>query len=313
MSQSTCRLAIHGGAGVIDRASLTPERETAFRDALQRIAQAAWARLLDGASALDVVEQAVRDLEDFPLFNAGHGAVLNGDGVAELDASIMDGRTRRAGAIAAARTTMHPVSVARAVMERSEHVLLAGAGADRFAALHGLELAPAAYFITAERAEQQRLAAARGRVTLDHDAMFNAQDKTGTVGAVARDAQGHLAAATSTGGMTNKAVGRVGDSPVVGAGTWAEDTSCAVSATGHGEYFLLSALAHEVHARIALAGAELDSACVAALARVAELGGTGGLIAIDHRGAIATPYNTEGMYRATVGADGVVRVAIYAE
>lgn len=313
MTQTPCRLAIHGGAGVIDRASLTPAREAEFRAALERIATAAWARLMDGASALDAVELAVRELEDFPLFNAGHGAVLDSDGIAELDASIMDGRTRRAGAIAAARTTRHPVSVARAVMERSEHVLLAGSGADRFAALHGLELAPPAYFITPARAEQQRLAAASGRVTLDHDAMFNAQDKAGTVGAVARDARGHLAAATSTGGMTNKAVGRVGDSPIVGAGTWAEDASCAVSATGHGEYFLLSALAHEVHARIVFAGADLDAACAGALARVAELGGTGGLIAIDHRGAIATPFNSEGMYRATVAADGVVRVAIYAE
>ncbi|MCC6591875.1 MAG: isoaspartyl peptidase/L-asparaginase [Xanthomonadales bacterium] len=313
MPEQACRLAIHGGAGVIDRAALTPAREAEFRGALQWIAAAAWARLVAGASALDVVELAVRDLEDFPLFNAGHGAVLNSDGVAELDASIMDGRTRRAGAIAAARTTRHPVSVARAVMERSEHVLLAGGGADRFAALHGLELAPPAHFITAARAAPQRLAAERGRVTLDHDAIFNPADTAGTVGAVARDAQGHLAAATSTGGMTNKHVGRVGDSPIVGAGTWAEDASCAVSATGHGEYFLLSALAHEVHARIALTGADLKSAGAAALARVAELGGSGGLIAIDHRGEIATPYNSEGMYRATVGADGVLRVAIYAD
>ncbi len=311
-----CRLVIHGGAGVIDRRSLTPAREAEFRAALARIATAAWARLVAGDTALDVVESAVRDLEDFPLFNAGRGAVLNADGVVEMDASIMDGRTRRGGAVAAVRTAMHPVSLARAVMERTEHVLLVGEGAERLAATVGAERAPQTYFITAERAEQQRLAARQGKVTLDHDPLFNVpdpKDKRGTVGAVARDANGHLAAATSTGGMTNKHPGRVGDTPIVGAGTWAEDATCAVSATGHGEYFLLSALAHDVHARIAYGGVDLDSACAGALGRVGELGGTGGLIAIDRDGAIAMPYNSEGMYRACVSNDGVVRVAIYAE
>ncbi len=313
---NACRLVIHGGAGVIDRRSLTPEREAEFRAALARIAAAAWARLIAGAGALDVVESAVRDLEDFPLFNAGRGAVLNADGVVEMDASIMDGHTRRGGAVAAVRTAVHPISLARAVMERTEHVLLVGEGAERLAATVGAERAPQAYFITPERAEQQRLAARQGKVTLDHDPLFNApdpKDKRGTVGAVARDANGHLAAATSTGGMTNKHPGRVGDTPVVGAGTWAEDATCAVSATGHGEYFLLSALAHDVHARMAYGGATLDVACAGALGRVEALGGTGGLIAIDRDGAIAMPYNSEGMYRACVGEDGVVRVAIYSE
>ena len=311
---SRCRLAIHGGAGVIDRASLTPAREAEFRAALERIAGAAWARLQAGASALDVVESAVRDLEDFPLFNAGHGAVLNADGVAELDAAIMDGRTRAAGAVAAAQSPTHPVSLARAVMERTEHVLLVGAGADRLAQELGLEQSSPAYFITAERAQQQRLAAASGKVTLDHDAMYNGPDpadKTGTVGAVARDAQGHLAAATSTGGMTNKHPGRVGDTPLIGAGTWAEDQSCAVSATGHGEFFMRSALAHDVHARMVYGQAGLDAACAGALGRVDELGGTGGLIAIGRDGEIALSFNSEGMYRAWVGDDGVLRVAIY--
>ena len=311
-----CRLAIHGGAGVIDRATLTPERETEFRFALAHIAGAAWARLQAGTSALDVVEQAVRDLEDFPLFNAGHGAVLNADGVAEMDASIMDGRTRAAGAVAGVKTPTHPVSLARAVMERSEHVLLVGEGADRFAHECGIEQADSAHFITAERAEQQRLAALSGRVTLDHDPLYigpNPGDKTGTVGAVARDAHGHLAAATSTGGMTNKHAGRAGDTPIIGAGTWAEDQSCAVSATGHGEFFIRSALAFDVHARMVYAGADLSVACQGALARVGELGGTGGLIAVDRDGEIALPYNSEGMYRAWVGGDGHLRVAIYAE
>lgn len=315
MDSTLCRLAIHGGAGVIDRASLTPEREAAFRDALTRIAAAAWRQLLAGASALDVVEQAVRDLEDFPLFNAGHGAVLNAEGVAEMDASIMDGRTRAAGAVAGARTPRHPISLARAVMERSEHVLLVGTGADQLAVELGVEQAPADYFITAERAEQQRLAASQGKVTLDHDPLYNGPsptDKSGTVGAVARDAHGHLAAATSTGGMTNKHPGRAGDTPIIGAGTWAEDASCAVSATGHGEFFIRSALAHDVHARMVYGEQSLSAACAGALARVDALGGTGGLIAISRDGEVALPYNSEGMYRAWVAADGELQVAIYA-
>lgn len=313
---SRCRLAIHGGAGVIDRRSLSPEREAEFRAALGRIAGAAWARLQAGDSALDVVESAVRDLEDFPLFNAGHGAVLNADGVAELDAAIMDGRTRAAGAVAAAKTPTHPVSLARAVMETTEHVLLVGDGADRLARELALEQSPPDYFITAERAEQQRLAARSGKVTLDHDPLYNGPeptDKTGTVGAVARDANGHLAAATSTGGMTNKHPGRVGDTPVIGAGTWAEDQSCAVSATGHGEYFLRSALAFDVHARMVYGNADLASACSGALGRVEVLGGNGGLIAIGGDGAISLSFNSEGMYRAWVGADGALKVAIYGD
>jgi beta-aspartyl-peptidase (threonine type) len=313
---SRCRLAIHGGAGVIDRGSLTPAREAEFRAALTRIGGAAWAKLQSGASALDVVESAVRDLEDFPLFNAGHGAVLNADAVAELDAAIMDGRTRAAGAVAAAKTPTHPISLARAVLERSEHVLLVGEGADRFASAHALEQSPPDYFVTAERAEQQRQAAASGRVTLDHDALYNGpnpRDKTGTVGAVARDARGHLAAATSTGGMTNKHPGRVGDTPVIGAGTWADDASCAVSATGHGEFFLRSALAYDVHARLVYGNADLATACASALGRVGELGGSGGLIAIGREGAVSLSFNSEGMYRAWVAGDGVLRVAIYGD
>ena len=312
---SRCRLVIHGGAGVIDRASLTAEREAEFRRALNAIAADAYARLQTGATAIDVVENAVMALEDFPLFNAGHGAVLNADGVAELDASIMDGTTRAAGAIAAARTPRNPIQLARAVMDRTEHVLLAGAGTDRLAAELGLPQVGPDYYVTAERAEQQRLAARLGKVTLDHDAVFNApspSDKTGTVGAVARDAHGHLAAATSTGGMTNKRVGRCGDTPIIGAGTWADDATCAVSATGHGEYFIRSALAYDVHARIAYGAQLLMDAGRAALARVQSLGGTGGLIAIDAGGNIAMPYNSEGMYRAWVGSDGAVNVAIYA-
>lgn len=316
MDLSRCRIAIHGGAGVIDRASLSAEREAAFREALAGIASRAWLSLKQGMSALDVVELAVRELEDFPLFNAGRGAVLNADGIVELDASIMDGRSRAAGAVAAVRTATHPVTLARAVMERTEHVLLVGEGADRLAAALKLERSPPEYFVTAERAAQQKLAARLGKVTLDHDPLYHGldpKDQRGTVGAVARDAWGHLAAATSTGGMTNKHPGRAGDTPVIGAGTWAEDATCAVSATGHGEYFIRSALAHDVHARMRYGGASLAEACAGALGRVAELGGDGGLIAIGYDGSVALPYHSEGMYRAWVEGDGVLRVAIYAE
>lgn len=310
-----CRLAIHGGAGVIDRASLSPAREAEFRGALARIAGDAWHALMHGASALDVVEQAVCDLEDFPLFNAGHGAVLNAEGLAEMDAAIMDGHTRRAGAVAGVLSPKHPVSLARAVMEQSEHVFLVGPEADRFAQLCAVPRMPPSYFITPERAEQQRQAAALGRITLDHDALYNQgalRDKTGTVGAVARDLDGHLAAATSTGGMTNKRPGRVGDSPVIGAGTFADDDSVAVSATGHGEYFIRAVLAHDIHARMTYGRQPLAEASREALAKVRALGGSGGLIAVDRDGELALPYNTEGMYRAWVGADGQIQVAIYA-
>ncbi len=309
-----CRLVIHGGAGVIDRASLSANREAQFRQALQDIAAAAFERLTSGASALEVVESAVMALEDFPLFNAGHGAVLNADGIAELDASIMDGATRSAGAVAAVRTSRNPVQLARAVMAQTEHVLLAGEGGDRLAAELGLPQVEGAYFVTKERAHQQALAARLGKVTLDHDSAYNGpapNDKSGTVGAVARDMCGHLAAATSTGGMTNKRAGRCGDTPIIGAGTWADDDSCAVSATGHGEYFMRTVLAYDVHARLRYGGQSLIDAGNAALASVAALGGTGGLIAVDRYGEIAMPFNSEGMYRAWVGADGLVNVAIY--
>jgi isoaspartyl peptidase/L-asparaginase-like protein (Ntn-hydrolase superfamily) len=201
-------------------------------------------------------------------------------------------------------------------MEQTDHVLIAGGGSDRLAAALGIPQVEPDYYITAERAQQQRLAAQLGKVTLDHDSVYNGPaptDKSGTVGAVARDDRGHLAAATSTGGMTNKRVGRCGDTPIIGAGTWADDATCAVSATGHGEYFIRVALAHDVHARMAYGGAALQDAANAALVRIAAMGGTGGLIAIDTEGRLALPYTSEGMYRAWVGADGQVRVAIYAD
>jgi L-asparaginase / beta-aspartyl-peptidase len=258
-----------------------------------------------------VVEFAIQELENFPLFNAGRGAVLNAQAEVEMDASIMDGRDRACGAVAAAKTPKHPISLARAVMEKTEHVLLVGAGADLLAQSLGITQMPLSYFVTEERAAQQRQAATLGKVTLDHDSIFNPADKKGTVGAVARDAFGNLAAGTSTGGMTNKMPGRCGDTPVIGAGTWADNQTLAVSATGHGEFFIRNAVCYDLHAQMLYGNLSLAIAAERCFARVGAMGGTGGVIAIDHLGNVALPYNSEGMYRAWF--DGLeLRVAIYA-
>jgi L-asparaginase/beta-aspartyl-peptidase (threonine type) len=256
----------------------------------------------------------VVELEDCEFFNAGRGAVLNADGEVELDAAIMDGRDRRAGAICAARRVRNPIRAARAVLEGGEHVLLAGDGADRFAESRGLPLAGADWFVLPERRAQLASAKAEGRVSLDHDERWDAVErKSGTVGAVARDARGHLAAATSTGGMTNKAAGRVGDSPVIGAGTFADDATCAVSATGHGEFYLRRVLAHEIHARMRYGGQGLAAAAASAMAAIDAMGGSGGLVAVGHDGEVVLPFNSPGMYRAWLDAHGAVRVGIYPE
>jgi L-asparaginase / beta-aspartyl-peptidase len=310
---SAIRFALHGGAGVIDRTAFSTEREAVYRAELERITRIAYSVLFAGASALDAVELAVRELEACEYFNAGRGAVLNADGEVELDASIMDGQSRAAGAVAAARTPQFPVSLARAVLREGSHVLLTSAGADRFANEQGVAQVSPEHFIIDARRAQLADAKAAGRISLDHDERYPDPKKMGTVGAVARDTRGHLAAATSTGGMTNKRPGRVGDTPIIGAGTWADDATVAISATGHGEFFMRSVLAYQVHARIAFAGASLDAACAAALQEVSALGGSGGLIAIDHSGAIALPFTSPGMYRGWVAADGQVRVAIYRE
>jgi beta-aspartyl-peptidase (threonine type) len=315
-SVGKARFALHGGAGVIERAQFSPDREQRYKAALADIAERARGGLLMGVSAVEVVEQAVRELEDCPYFNAGYGAVLNADGVVELDAAIMDGRDRACGAVSGLRHFRHPVSVAGAVMREGTYVLLAGDGAEQFAVREGFERTAEGSLIIPERFEQLKLARRDNRVSLDHDQHFGGfdpNDKSGTVGAVARDLKGHLAAATSTGGMTNKHRGRVGDSPLIGCGTWADDSTVCVSTTGHGEYFIRAQVAYDIHARMTYAGASLTKAAQAALARVAEMGGSGGLIAIDHSGRVALPFNSGGMYRAWLGADGEVRVAIHGD
>ncbi len=313
-------LALHGGAGTIARTSLTPTLEADYRAALRAALATGTGLLAQGAPALDAVEATVRSLEDCPLFNAGRGAVFTHEGHHEMDAALMDGASRRAGAVAGVRQVQNPIRAARLVMEATEHVLLAYPGADDLAREHGLPMQPAAYFFTQQRFDQLQEAIAAGRMQLDHAASpaggspAPAADpnwKKGTVGAVARDLRGHLAAATSTGGMTNKRYSRIGDTPLIGAGTWA-DGHCAVSCTGHGEFFMRAVVGYDVACLLEYKGLSLAEACrVVVHDKLAPVGGEGGLIAVDAAGNLALPFNSEGMYRASRNAAGEELVAIY--
>ncbi|HEY6516633.1 MAG TPA: isoaspartyl peptidase/L-asparaginase [Steroidobacteraceae bacterium] len=299
-------IAIHGGAGAVPRNTLTAERERLYRDGLAVALDAGYTTLEKGGSSLDAVTVAVRILEDNPLFNAGRGAALTREGTAELDAAIMEGRQQRAGAVATVQHVKNPVELARRVMEKSRHVLLVGAGAEEFALEEGLALVPNTYFRTDERRAQLE-SERNGRSVSD---LFPSSQ--GTVGAVALDAAGDLAAATSTGGMTNKRQGRVGDSPIIGAGTYAKNGVCAVSATGHGEYFIRTVAAHHICAAVEFRGLALPAAVRELLhEKLRELGGSGGVIAIDHGGRIVTDFSTEGMFRGGRDSSGLRRIDIY--
>jgi beta-aspartyl-peptidase (threonine type) len=307
-------LVVHGGAGVGPRGKLTAEREAQCRADLEAALKAGRQALQrDGGTALDAVEAAIKVLEDSPRFNAGKGAVFSHDGRNELDASIVEGKERRAGAVAGLTCIKNPISAARAVLEKSEHVFLSGRGADLFATKQGLEVVDPSYFWTRERWQQlqdalrEEEARPKGAGTPPP-----ASRRMGTVGAVALDRQGNLAAGTSTGGMTNKRYNRVGDSPVIGAGTYADNAACAVSCTGHGEVFIRYSVAHDVVARMKYKGQSVAEAARDALGQLPkEDGGTGGLIALDAKGQFAAPYNTAGMYRGWITADGQIHVAIY--
>jgi beta-aspartyl-peptidase (threonine type) len=288
-------IAIHGGAGAMPRRKMTPAAAARYKAGLARALDAGFEVLRRGSS-VDAVCAAVVELEDLPLFNAGRGACYNTDEKHELDASVMDGATLRAGAVAAVSRIRNPVLAARAVMEKSRHVLLAGRGAERFARAHGLPLVDESYFHT-----QSRLRALREKLQGHH----------GTVGAVALDANGNLAAATSTGGYTGKLPGRVGDSPIIGAGNYADNAACAVSGTGLGEAFIRGVLAYDVAARMNYLHEPLAKAARAAMRKLAALQGDGGLIAVDHRGNIVMPFNSEGMYRAALDRRGRRTIAIY--
>jgi len=312
MNPKTYSLAVHGGAGTIS--SSGEAAEAPYHAGLHDALLAGQAVLAAGGSALDAVIASVIELEDCPLFNAGHGAVFNADEEHELDAGVMDGRTQAAGAVAGMRTLRNPVSGAAAVLRDGRCVLLGVHGEAALARRHGLVQVETSYFSTPNRLAQLRMVQARAHAdaVLDHDGPVG--PRFGTVGAVARDRHGHLAAATSTGGMTNKMPGRVGDSPIVGAGVYADDASCAVSATGTGEHFIRACLAHDVHARMIYGGLDVALAASRALHEsVGPLGGQGGLVAVGADGHIAMPYNTAGMYRGWVCEGDAACTAIFGE
>jgi beta-aspartyl-peptidase (threonine type) len=312
-------LVIHGGAGTILKKNMTPEKEVLYREALTNALQRGYELLKSGKSSLDAVEASIHILEDSPLFNAGKGAVFTHDGKNELDASIMDGKTLSAGAVAGVTKIRNPISAARLVMEKSEHVMMISKGAERFAKEEGLELVDPKYFWTQERWNglQQALKEDSTRAVLDHGSkqsklgIQNIDSKFGTVGAVALDLQGNLAAGTSTGGMTNKKYGRVGDTPIIGAGTYANNETVGVSCTGWGEFYIRNVAAYDVSALMDYKGLSVDEASRIVIDKIDKMGGDGGLIALDKDGNVAMPFNTAGMYRGTVTEDGKIEVQIY--
>lgn len=308
-------IAIHGGAGAITRALLSQEQELRYIQALSDIVETGQRMLEDGRSALDVVTEAVRLLEECPLFNAGIGAVYTRDETHELDACVMDGNTLNAGAVAGVSHLRNPILAARLVMEHSPHVMMIGEGAENFAIAQGMERVSADIFSTPERYAQLLAAQSAGETVLDHSATpLDENNKMGTVGAVALDMFGNLAAATSTGGMTNKLPGRVGDSPLVGAGCYANNASVAVSCTGTSEVFIRALAAYDIAALMDYGGLSLSEACErVVMEKLPALGGSGGLIAVDHEGNVALPFNSEGMYRAWGYAGDTPTTGIYRE
>ena len=323
-------LAVHGGAGTILRSLMTPELEAEYRGGLEDGLRAGWDMLQRGGSSLDAVEAAVVSLEDFPLFNAGRGSVFTHEGKNEMDAAIMDGHMLDAGSVAFVKNVKNPIKLARLVMEKTEHILLAGNGASEFAREMAVEFADDAYFFTEHRYEQLLKAREEGVVQLDHradeielleaavgsninpESQIRTPKPIGTVGAVACDVNGRLAAATSTGGMTNKKFGRVGDTPIIGSGNYA-DPVCAVSCTGHGEYFMRGVTAYDVAARMKYKDLSLEDAARETIEHLTAIQGEGGLIAVDSKGNLTLPFNCEGMYRGWVAEGGVMGTAIYRE
>src|ERR1035437_9889307 len=301
-------IAVHGGAGTINVSEMTADKEAIYRKALETATLAGYSVLEKGGNSLDAVEAAVIELENEPLFNAGRGAVFTNDGRHEMDAAIMEGKSLRAGAVTSIRNVRNPVSLALAVMEQSEYVFLSGNGAEDFAKKVNLPFEPDSYFDTELRRGQWMAVKDSDTVLLDHKEI----KKFGTVGAVALDAQGNIAAATSTGGMTNKRFGRIGDSPVIGAGTYANNNSCAISCTGHGEYFIRSVAAYDISCLMEYKGLSLHEACrIVVMDKLVKMGGEGGLIAIDKSGNIELPFNSDGMYRGWKKNGEKIGTAIY--
>jgi len=317
-AQHNWSLTIHGGAGVISRDRLTEEKDAEIRAALGKALDIGGAILADGGTSMDAVQATIMSLENDPNFNAGRGAVFTFEGRNEMDASIMDGRTRQAGAVAGATTTKNPILLARAIMENSVHVMLSGEGANIFSREQGLEQAGPDWFATPNRRKQleeykRRLSSEESGPEGKNVSFIDIDMKYGTVGAVAVDQSGNMAAGTSTGGMTGKRWNRIGDSPIIGAGTYADNRACAISATGSGEYFIRLGVAHEICARIRFEGEDVQTAADHVIAELGELGGTGGVIVAAPDGSAAWSYNTEGMYRGTISEDGTKMVAIYGD
>lgn len=313
-------LVVHGGAGTILKKNMTPEKEAAYTAALTKALQQGYDAIKSGKTSLDAVEAAIHVLEDSPLFNAGKGAVFTHDGKNEMDAAIMDGKTLKAGAVAGVTIIRNPITAARAVMEKSEHVMMVSRGAEQFAKQVGVEIVDPKYFYTKERWDglQQAIKEDSVKTVLDHGnkksiklGTINRDYKFGTVGAVALDKMGNLAAGTSTGGMTNKRYGRVGDSPIIGAGTYANNLTAGISCTGWGEFYIRNVVAYDVSAMMEYKNLPVADASKKALDKMEKLGGDGGLIALDKNGNVAMPFNTEGMYRGTVTEDGKIEVLIY--
>lgn len=312
------RIVIHGGAGTINQKTITPVQEKEYREVLTQALTAGYKVLNSGGTSLEAVQKAIIVMENSPLFNAGKGAVFTHDGRNEMDASIMDGKTLNAGAVAGVTTIKNPILAANAVMTKTPHVLLVSQGADQFAKESGLDIVDPSYFKTDFRWEQLQQAIKHDKITLDFDEDISANTnpplhdyKYGTVGAVALDSYGNLAAGTSTGGMTNKRYGRVGDSPIIGAGTYADNTSVAISATGSGEKFIRTATAYNIASQVKHGGKSLKDAAENALAEVKALDGEGGVIVLNAKGDYTMTFNSEGMYRGTVGNDGKITIQIY--
>ncbi|MBI4851939.1 MAG: isoaspartyl peptidase/L-asparaginase [Acidobacteria bacterium] len=314
------KLVIHGGAGVILRENLTAEQEQAYRDKLKEALVAGHEILKDGGKSLDAVEAVIKILEDSPLFNAGKGAVFTSSGIVELDASVMDGATLKAGSVAGLKHIKNPISLARLVMEKSPHVMMVGVGAEKFAQEQGMGFVEQKYFFTErrwkqlqeEKAKERKSQLNKKKTVFNFSTSQQEAQKFGTVGAVALDKAGNLAAGTSTGGTTNKKFGRVGDSPIIGAGTYANNQTCGVSATGHGEYFIRSVVAYDISALMEYKGLSLkEAADKVVMDKLVKLGGSGGVIAMDKQGNIATPFNSPGMYRGSIDEKGKITIGIF--
>ena len=304
-------IVIHGGAGVIKKENMTDSLQKAYEEKLQEAIDVGHKILSEGGTAIEAVQRTINIMENSPLFNSGKGAVLNAEGIAELDASIMDGKTKNAGAISGVQHIKNPINLAFKVMEESSHVMLSAQGAEEFAKLHQLEFVDNSYFMTERRKRALEASKAREKGVSSNE-FFLSNEKYGTVGCAALDQNGNLAAGTSTGGMTNKKYGRIGDSPIIGAGTYANNKTCAISATGHGEYFIRNVVAYDISAMMEYQGISLEQAAKRVIQKkLTDLGGTGGIVGIDKKGNVVMEFNTPGMFRATKNVKGETEIKMY--